>query len=180
MSVQTTSGAVKYSAGSRFLHWLIALIVITLLIVGFYLDDMPDKFKPMAYMMHKSFGITIIFLMIIRAGWVLITGKPSLPPSVPTWQRFAARSVQYGFYILLIIMPLAGWIMSVAADKIPMYFNLFPFSLPGVAHSKALAKSMFQIHSTVAWLIIALIILHVAGALKHYFIDRDKVLQSML
>lgn len=170
----------KYSKGSRVLHWLIALIVISLLIMGFFLGDLPKSVKPIAYMMHKSFGISIIFLMILRFIWLVKTGKPRLPASVPVWQRIAARSVQHTFYLLLLIMPFAGWIMSMASDKVPLYFGLFPFSLPGISPNKELAKTMFQIHSTVAWILIAFIILHVAGAIKHHFIDKDDVLKKML
>ncbi|WP_367605676.1 cytochrome b [Legionella sp. W05-934-2] len=170
----------KYSKGSRFFHWLIAVIVITLLAVGFILGDLPDSMKPISYTLHKSFGITVIFLMLIRLLWLIHTGKPKLPASVPSWQRLLSRSVQHGFYVLLFIMPIAGWIMSTAANKSPMFFGLFAFPFPGIDQNKQLAEFMFEVHSWVAWLIIVLLVMHVAGAIKHHFIDKDNVLKRML
>ena len=77
-------------------------------------------------------------------------------------------------------MPLSGWIMSVAADKIPRYFGLFSVPFPGIAPNKSLADTMSESHEIIAWIIIGFIVLHVAGALKHHFIDKDHVLKSML
>ncbi|RUQ82097.1 cytochrome b [Legionella septentrionalis] len=170
---------VRYSTGSKWLHWLIASLVIILLAVSFFLEDVPEQYQPVAYMIHKSLGLTVLFLMVLRLFWILYKGKPPLPQTVPAWQRLLARGVQYSFYVFLFAMPLSGWIMSVAAGRTPVYFGLFSVPLP-ISPDKELAKTMNGVHETIAWVLIALVILHVAGALKHYFIDRDKVVQSML
>lgn len=169
----------SYSGGSKFFHWLIAVIVILMVTGSFFLDTLPEQYISTAFMYHKSMGITILFLMIMRLIWLAYTGKPPLPATVPAWQRIAAHFVQYALYFFVILMPLCGWIMSVAADKAPYYFGLFQLSLPGIEPNKALSSLMKQAHNTIAWIIIMLIALHIAGALKHRFIDKDRVFQRM-
>ncbi|MDI1352354.1 MAG: cytochrome b [bacterium] len=170
----------RYSAVSKWLHWIIALAVIAMLVMGFFLDDIPKEYKPNVYMLHKSTGILILFLMIIRFIWISLSGKPALPNSVAVWERFLSRFIQYGFYVLLIIMPLSGWIMSVAGNRVPVFFNLFNAPLPWVSPDKSLSEFMFESHQFIAWILIVFITLHVLGALKHHFIDKDNVLKSML
>ncbi|OGV43710.1 MAG: cytochrome B [Legionellales bacterium RIFCSPHIGHO2_12_FULL_42_9] len=168
-----------YSPGSKLFHWLIALIVLTMLSGSFFLNDLPLTIQATAIMFHKSFGLTVLLFMILRSFWIIYRGKPALPPTVARWERALSHAVQYSLYLLLFLMPICGWVMSVAADKTPSYFGLFKVPLPFIAHSKPLAQWMFAAHQTIAWIIITLLFLHISGALKHYFIDRDKVLQRM-
>lgn len=170
---------VNYSTGSKWLHWLVASIVLPMLAFSFFLGDLTDQIKPTAYMLHKSFGLTVLALMIIRIFWIKHTGRPPLPATVPLWEKRFSRLVQYSFYLFLILMPLAGWIMSTAANKAPVYWGLFKLSLPGISPNKALASFFAQCHTIIAWTLIALLVLHIAGACKHYFIDKDKVTQQM-
>ncbi len=171
---------IVYSKGSRVLHWLIAFVVIGMLAVSFFLDDFPEQYVDLAFTLHKSLGITVFFLMLVRVVWISIAGRPELPYDTPKWEHFLSRFVQYSFYILLIVMPLSGWVMSVAANEIPYYFGLFHFSLPGIEPDKNLAAFMNKTHKTIAWIIIGLLVLHVAGAIKHHFINKDDVLRRML
>lgn len=170
----------EYSAGSKLMHWIIALLLILMLLGGFFLDDVPDQYAPTVYMLHKSFGLSILALMLLRVIWIIRTGKPALPPSVPLWQKFLSRLVQYALYFFVLLMPLVGWMMSVAAGRIPRFFGLFNLPLPGIEPDEALAKLMAEAHETIAWIIIGLVVFHVAGALKHHFIDKDNVLRRML
>ena len=169
-----------YSPLSKWFHWIIAMVVIAMLSFSFFLDDMPNQYQPSAYMIHKSLGLTVLFLVFLRLIWIQYTGKPPLPTTVPAWQKFAARMVQYTLYFFLIAMPLSGWLMSVFADKIPIYFGLFPVPFPGAHPDKILSKLMDQSHKTIAWILIVLIVLHVLGAVKHHYIDKDNVLRRML
>ena len=169
----------EYSLGSKWLHWLIALIVLTMLSVSFFLEDLSGSIKPTAILFHKSFGLTVLLLMVLRSFWILYRGKPALPATVAPWERALSHFVQYSLYLLLFLMPICGWVMSVAADKTPSFFGLFSGPLPWIAPNKALAQWMFSAHETIAWIIITLLFLHIAGALKHYFIDKDKVLNRM-
>ncbi|CEK10601.1 cytochrome b [Legionella hackeliae] len=172
--------AAEYTKGFKFIHWFIALLVILMLGAGFFLDDLPEEYMGTAYMMHKSIGLTILFLMIFRLIWVSYKGRIPLPESVPAWERVFSRVVQYSLYLFLILMPLSGWIMSVAAQRTPSYFGLLSLPLPWVKPDKQLAHFMEDVHGIIAWVLIGLIVLHIAGALKHHFYDKDSVLQSML
>jgi len=169
----------SYPPSIKFLHWLIALIVITMLAGSFFLEDLPKQFQGSAYMLHKSFGLTILFLMILRLIVVWIKGKPQLPVTTSSFEKKLAHLVQYSFYLFLILMPFCGWIMSVAANKTPSYFGFFSLPLP-IAPNKNLAMLMNQSHKTIAWILIVLLVFHVAGAIKHHFIDKDVVLKRML
>lgn len=168
-----------YSKSSKIIHWLSAVIVIAMLSLSFFLEDLPERYQPLGYLTHKSFGLVVLFLLFLRIIWIFYRGKPSLPPTVPGWQKILARSVQYGLYIFLFAMPMSGWIMSVAANRTPIFFGLFPVPLP-ITPNKELATFMNETHEVIAWILIVLIVLHVAGAMKHYFLDKDDVLQSML
>lgn len=170
----------EYSKGSKFFHWLIALILIGMLAGGFFLEDLPESYISTAFMFHKSIGITILCLMLIRLFWIMYSGKPQLPPSTPLWEIFLSRFVQYSLYVFVIIQPLIGWIMSVAANRIPTFFGLIALPLPGIYPNKDLAKVLAITHTRVAWIIICLVVLHIAGALKHHYINKDAVLRRML
>lgn len=170
----------NYSKGSKFFHWLIALIVIGMLAGSFFLGDLPDPYISTAFMLHKSFGLSVLALVLVRLFWIRHTGKPQLPVSTPAWERFLSRFVQYSLYVFLIIQPLVGWIMSVAANKPPSYFGLVNLSFPGILPNKNLAMVLNNTHKTIAWIMIFLVILHVSGALKHHFINKDNVLRRML
>lgn len=169
-----------YSKSYKALHWLIAIVVIGMLSGSFFLGDLPNAMKGTAYMLHKSTGLVILALMLCRLVWIHISGKPDLPDSIPAWQRAASHLVHYGFYLFLLLMPLSGWIMSTASDKNPDFFGMFIAKFPGVPVDKQLAGFMNQTHETIAWILIALVILHIGAALKHYFINKDDVLQRML
>jgi len=178
--MSTKQDVKTYSSGSIFFHWIVALLVIIMLIFGFFLDSIPDQYAPTAYMMHKSVGLTILALMLMRLLWIIHSGRPPLPASTPVWEIILARSVQYALYFFVILMPLTGWTMSVAAGKIPVFFGLFKVPFLDLRPDEALAKSLAEAHEAIALIIIGLLILHVAGALKHHFIDKDNVLKRML
>jgi cytochrome b561 len=178
--MQTHRAVTRYSTGSKRLHWLIAILVILMLSFSFFLKDLADSVQPTAYMIHKSFGLTVLALMLVRIVWIIRTGKPELPTAIPTWERMLSRIVQYGFYVLLIAMPICGWITSVAGNRIPVYFGLLKVPIPGLVPNEAVSHVFDIAHITIAWILIVFITLHVAGALKHYLVDKDKILQRML
>ena len=169
----------KYSTGSKFFHWLIFIIVTLMLSGSFFLDDLPNSYQGTAFMIHKSFGLTILFLMLARMLWIIHSGKPSLPATVSRCDKILSRIVQYSLYLFLIAQSLSGWIMSVAANKVPSFFGLYNVPLP-IQPNKILAGFMDNTHKLIPWILIGLIVLHIAGALKHHFIDKDNVLKSML
>lgn len=162
------------------LHWLIATIVIPLLSLSFFLENLPKTIKPTAIMLHKSFGITLLGLMLLRLIWLKRSVRPALPAAMPRWEIGLARFVQWSLYAFLIIMPITGWVMSVMSNHIPIWFGLVNLPIPGVPQNPEGAKFLFQAHQIIAWILIALVCLHITGAIKHAIIDKDQVLDSML
>lgn len=169
-----------YGSISKILHWIIGLLIVIMVSGSFFLDDITDKdLRHSIINLHKLIGIAILLLMIIRIVWAFYNIKPSLPNSVRHWQKIAARSIHILFYIVLIAMPLSGWIMSMAAGHIP-HLGSLQLPLPWIPKNKVLDDTFFTVHQYLAWVIIALITLHILAAIKHALINRDGVLQKML
>jgi len=172
-------GVLVYTTASKFFHWVIAGIVILMLAFSFFLEDVSKLYQPLAYMIHKSFGLTVLALMILRIIWILHRGRPDLPNTMPNWEKMLSLTVQYSFYILLFVMPLSGWILSCASDHTPQWFGLITIPFPGITPNEQLAEWMDETHKILAWLLIGLLFLHVCGALKHHFLDKDYILRRM-
>lgn len=170
----------QYRPLSKWIHWMVALIVIPMVLGSFYLEDLPKLYKGNVIGLHKSLGLCVLLLMIFRVVYLYIAGRPALPSSIARWEWWLSKIVQYALYISLILMPLSGWIMSTAAGKSPNFFWLVVLPFPGIAHDKTLSDFMFDTHQTLAFMIIGLLTLHIAGALKHFFIDKDNVMANML
>ena len=98
--------ASRYTALNKIIHWTVSIVVITMLTFSFFLDDVPEHYQSIAYTLHKSFGFTILALMIFRIGYIYKRGKPSLPDNMSLWERILSKMVLHSFYLLLIIMPL--------------------------------------------------------------------------
>lgn len=178
------TNAERYNKVAVFLHWAIALLIIGMIAVGLTMGDYPIKYKFLAYNLHKSFGITILALSLFRLYWRLTHRAPALPPHMPAWEKLAAHVSHWGFYFLIIAMPLSGWIMVSADAKFPtVFFTLFElpqFPLPA-AYDTTYTHDMFEwLHYWLAIGTLGLLVLHVGAALKHHFINRDTVLRRML
>lgn len=164
----------------KFLHWTIALAVIALATVGWFMDDMPsspDKIR--VYALHKSAGLTVLALVVLRLAWRWSQPRPQSPPTMRPWERRLAGAVHFGLYAVLIGMPLSGWIYNSASGFPLKWFGLF--RLPAlVGRDRELAFLVQDAHFLFALTWAGLFMLHVAGALKHHFMDRDDVLVRML
>ncbi len=177
----------RYAAIAILLHWLIALSIVGLIGAGWYMGDMPPGADQFALIqLHKSFGISVLALSLARIVWRLMNPPPPEPP-MPGWQAMASRLVHISFYVLMIAMPLSGWIM-VSASPAGVGTKLFGLiqwpHIPGLAALPAETKQQLHdplefIHSKLAWALIALLVLHVAAAVKHHFLDRDGLLARM-
>lgn len=170
----------RYGLVAILFHWVMAIIVITMVCLGLYMTSLPsgpEQSKLIGW--HKGLGVIILGLILLRLLWRLINITPMLPNQMPSWEKWAARIVHWSFYIILVIMPISGWIMSSAAGYPVSFFGLF--TLPNLVQpDENLAHIMVTVHNTLAFTLIGLIILHVAAALKHYLIDKDDVFQRML
>lgn len=178
MSVRNTT--TSYGSVTHFFHWLIFLLVLVMIPLGFIMGDISDKvLRAQVVNVHKLIGVLILVLMLLRVLWALNNIKPALPFQTPHWQRVIERCMHVLLYIGLILMPLSGLVGAVAAGRPPHLGNV-NIELP-IAHNKALAKFAFEnIHIPLAIILIVLISIHILAALFHHFIKRDDVLRRML
>lgn len=169
----------RFGFVAKFLHWTTALLIMTLLSVGFYMTSLgfsPTKLQ--IYMLHKSFGILVLMIVVLRIFWRLANPPPESLPTHKSWEKTLASFVHFFLYCVLIAMPLTGWIMSSAGDFPATFFGLF--SLPHlVSKNQDIFNLTRNLHTYIALGILALLALHFAGAFKHHFIDRDATLQRM-
>ena len=169
----------RYTPVAIALHWLLALMIVGLLSLGLYMSDLP--FSPTRlklYNWHKWAGVTILALSALRLLWRL-THRPPADLPMSAWQQRAAQGAHLALYALFFAVPLAGWAYSSAAGFPVVWFGVLP--LPDfVPVDRALSEALKPLHRWLAYGLGAVVLLHVAGALKHHFIDRDGLLRRML
>ena len=174
----------RYHGFSIVLHWILALALLAIFAVGVYMADLP--FSPQRlklYNWHKWAGVTFLLLSALRLLWRVVTPPPDLPQTIamamPGWQMLAYRATHGLMYALFFAVPLIGWAYSSAAGFPIVLFGVLP--LPDfVQASKPLAEAIKPWHAASAFALMALVLLHVAAALKHHWIDRDGLLERML
>jgi len=178
MQIKNTKST--YGAVSKFLHWTGGLLIIGLLGLGLYmesLDPAPGKYE--LYGIHKSLGIIVLALALTRVIWRRLNVTPSLPSKMAKGKKLGAHGTHFLLYILMLAMPLSGWLMSSAGGHTVTIFGwvtLPPLvdknpNLGGIAHSA---------HGIIGWALIGLIALHFLAALYHHFVEKDSVLRRML
>lgn len=175
-----TGGTARgYSAAAIALHWLTALLIVCGFTLGLSMVDLPiSRQKLQWYAWHKWLGITVFLLTCVRLAWRLGHPAPA-PPAMPAWQVRAARITQVALYALLLAIPISGWLYSSATGVQVVYLGLIP--LPDLlADDRPTAVVLLVVHQTLNFTLLALVCLHTAAALKHHFVDRDTVLDSML
>lgn len=167
----------RYSGVAIAFHWTIALLVIVNLVIGIGHEGIPALRAFMGA--HKAIGITVLVLTIGRVAWRLAHRPPPLPGDVAGWQKGVAHATHWALYVLLLLMPLSGWLMVSGPDgRRPLdWFGLFP--LPYLPASEGLADAGHSAHGLLGWIMLALVVLHVAAALYHHLLLRDRVLVRM-
>lgn len=165
---------------TKSFHWVIAFLIIAMLVLGYFLEDIPAAQQGLAYNAHKSIGIIILTLMVLRLGWRWCNVQPAYSSTYPAVLGFLARISHYAIYFVAIAMPVSGWVMSTAAGKAPYFFGWLYFPMPGISQNSILAGQAFQFHGILAVVLIVLLSLHLAAAFFHHFVLRDNVLLRML
>jgi len=170
----------RYTPTAIALHWLIALLILATLPLGLYMSDLPlSPYKLKLYSWHKWIGITVLMLAILRVLWRSGHTPPRLSDLTPRWQRIISHTVHILLYVLLFAVPLSGWLMSSAKGVQTVWFGVVP--LPDlVGKDKALGELLTEVHETLNYILIGLIVIHIAAAIKHHFIDRDATLRRIL
>lgn len=161
------------------IHWLMALLLIGLVILGLYMTWIPIGAQTLKlYRWHKEFGILALMLVIVRFTWRLYNVNPSLSELRP-FERIAARGAHWLFYVFMFTLPISGWLMTSAADLPVSFFGLF--LLPNLVSANEESRLLFQeVHEWLAYGLIITFCLHVSAALKHHFINKDNILRRMI
>jgi len=178
MSLRNTRNT--YGSVAKTFHWLIFFLIAGMVTAGYIMTGMPngpDKFK--IFGLHKSFGITVLTLVVLRLIWKALNVAPRLPESLAAWEKFMAHAGHFILYALILAMPLSGWAMTSASGMPVSVFGWF--TLPDLVAPDRQLRSLFrEVHSTLAWVLIGMVSLHVLAALLHHFYYRNNVLRKML
>lgn len=194
------SKSAKYSKTAIVLHWLIGLAIIAMLALGWYMTDLPREAPKQAafdlfdlgiftwqvdepvsprnfyYNFHKSVGITLLALVIFRIYWRITHTPPAMLKSYKAWETKLATAVHHGLYFLMFALPLSGLIMAMSGKYGVMWFGLD--FLPGL-DNKPLREIFHETHEILGTLTLLVILVHIAGALKHKIIDKDSTMERM-
>lgn len=169
----------RYTSVAIILHWVMALLIFVTWSIAVVVHDMPlSPTRITGLSWHKWLGVTIFFLVILRLLWRATHPAPALNLSMPVWQERIMQFTHIALYLLMVMIPVVGWLMSSAKGYTVNYFGLF--ELPDlVGKDKVLGHQLKEIHEFMANGLMALVGLHILAALKHQFIDKDGLLARM-
>ncbi len=176
----------RYDAVAMTLHWLIAAAVIANLILILSADEQPGPDRMAVLWWHKSIGLSVLVLSVGRLVWRWLHPVPPPPPGTPKLQRIAGTALHHLFYLLIIVIPLAGWMMMSASGRPISFFGLFDWpGFPGLGGmtretGHAYHEAFESVHVVLGWSLVGLIPLHIAAGLYHHLLLKDNVLLRML
>ena len=171
----------RWGAVSQAFHWLIVLLILAAAIVGLTMGELPRTPKYFwVYTAHKSLGISVLALMLLRFGWRLYAGPVAPVPGIPRWQQALASVTHWALYALALAMPLSGWLYDSASGLRPFrWFGLF--TMPKLSGpNEWLADRAVDAHELLFLVLVALVVLHAGAALWHHLFLRDETLSRML
>jgi cytochrome b561 len=169
----------RWSTAAKTFHWVMALLILGNGAFAFWMDGLkPSLQKINLFALHKSIGLTVLALFLLRVLWRAIDRRPPDVPA-PRWQHLAAKTVHGFLYALIAAIPLSGWAFNSAHGFPLQYFK--QFNLPAlVEKNPELSDTLGTVHVYLFWFLLLVLVAHVGGALKHHFIDRDDTLRRML
>jgi cytochrome b561 len=168
----------RYAAPAVLLHWLLAVMIASLLGIGWYMMAIEDDPGSDRYFdIHKSFGIIVFGLVLLRIVWRATHRPVPLPTTLPNWQVRLSLVTEWALYVCMLLMPVIGFLGASFSKSGVAFFGIRLPSWAGPNHDTA--ELFFGLHSALAWVLVALIALHAIGGLKHLLIDKDGVFQRM-
>ncbi len=171
----------RFGLFSKLLHWLIAILILGLIWLGWYMVDLTyyDKWYNDSLHYHKSFGILVLALALIKIGWQQYTPAPGPVTGLKAWEKTGAKIMHYILWSMMLLIPVTGYLISTSAGKPIQLFNWF--TLPALVDvDEALRELAIDVHYYLAYATLFLVIGHAGAALKHHFINRDETLKRML
>lgn len=178
MTIKNTE--LRWGAISQLLHWAIVLLIATIAILGLTMTDMangPSKIK--IYALHKSLGLTLLSLVLLRLLWRFYAGAPKPVAGTPHWQERIASLTHWALYALMFAMPITGWLFNSSSGYPLQYFGLF--NLPKIAAvDPGLAELSESLHENGFWLLLLLVLAHAGAAFYHHLFQNDDTLRRML
>lgn len=181
-----SNSEMRYGAVAKTLHWTTALLILTLIPLGMIAEELPYETsaelatKTFAFSLHKTLGVAVFFVALIRILWALTQKKPGLLNADKPLEATLAETVHWLLYGSLVLVPLTGWVHHAAVDGYAPIWWPFGQNLPFVAKDAALSETASVLHEIFGKVLIVSLILHIAGAVKHHVIDRDPTLLRML
>ncbi|MEM7023673.1 MAG: cytochrome b [Pseudomonadota bacterium] len=174
------TGIVRYGGVAQAFHWLIAALIFIMIALGYYMEDLPLGTRKLElYQLHKSIGISIALLALLRLAWRFMHPPPPLPDTMKPWERSAAHLVHWLLYAMLFIQPLIGFLQSNAANFPVVLWGTVP--LPAlIGPDEPFSNTLLSAHTIGAYVLATLVIVHVGAALRHHFVIKDDVLRRML
>ena len=169
---------------AKTLHWMGAVMILILLLHGWWMTHMTPRPERLAnYAWHSALGYDLLVLFVLRLLWRWMNTVPDLPVNTARWERIAAHAGHAGLYLLMIVTSLSGWVVA-ATFRTPMLADLFGLSVPTPAMITSIDRSLRGVieetHKNLAYVLAALVILHIAAALWHHFAKKNDVLRRML
>jgi cytochrome b561 len=170
----------SYGIIAQAFHWLVAVLVLAQIALGLYAANLPVSLARLQWLSHhKSLGLTVLAIVLLRLGWRALNPPPALPPAMPPWERRAARAVHWLLYLLLVLAAIAGWLYASAAGLSASWFGLF--AVPDlVAKDRELAAVFKALHIGLVTLLALLVLGHAGAALRHAVLLRDGAMHRML
>lgn len=173
------SSPLVYDPVAKTFHWLTAVLIIALWCVGLSLDALPKgDLRGQIIGLHKAFGVVVLALTVLRLAWRTTHTAPALPAAMPGWEQLGAKLGHLALYGLMLAFPVSGILMSQSGGR---DVNVFGLILPTLVEKNEEMKHLFgETHESLAWLLAAVLVVHVAAALRHHVVLKDDVLRRML
>ena len=182
----------RYTSVAITLHWIIAIMMVLLVFVGWRMGDMAEALRGgsteftlddvrFVFDMHKTFGIMVLVLSLIRLAWRFMNPVPPLPSGMKPWEVTVAKLTHIGFYVLMIGMPILGWLTASSGQAPSFFFHNESLPIPDIAPNNRTLREVTEfLHGRGGWVIIVLLVLHAGAAIKHHIVDKDDVLARMI
>lgn len=170
----------SYGSLTKILHLLVAALFVVQFVLVYWRDYVP-KSEPLnlqLILLHKSIGFTLLFIGLFFILWCFLNTKPQYPASMARWETILATATRHSLYLVILLMPLTGTLMSFLGGRGLKWFgydipNLFTLNEPA-------AGLLYNGHVMISYVVIGLVVLHITGALKHYFVDNNGILERMM